>query len=88
MLILYLWLLARAAGIASRCSITYPALIVMGMAVMIAFQALFHMGIVTRGFPCVGAASASDIQGWHIHNSDVYSIRHNALGEPHGIAPR
>ena len=53
-LLLYLWLLARAAGIASRCSITYPALIVMGMAVMIAFQALFHMGIVTGVFPVSG----------------------------------
>ena len=53
-LLLYLWLLARAAGIASRCTITYPALIVMGMAVMIAFQALFHMGIVSGLFPVSG----------------------------------
>ncbi len=53
-LLLYLWLLGRAAGIASRCRITYPALIVMGMAVMIAFQALFHMGIVTGVFPVSG----------------------------------
>lgn len=53
-LLLYLWLLARAAGIASRCTITYPALIVMGMAVMLAFQALFHMGIVTGVFPVSG----------------------------------
>lgn len=53
-LMLYLWLLGRAAGIASRCKITYPALIVMGMAVMIAFQALFHMGIVTGVFPVSG----------------------------------
>ena len=53
-LVLYLWLLGRAAGIASRCNITYPALIVMGMAVMIAFQALFHMGIVTGVFPVSG----------------------------------
>lgn len=53
-LLLYLWLLARAAGIASRCTITYPALIVMGMAVMIAFQALFHMGIVSGFFPVSG----------------------------------
>jgi len=53
-LVLYLWLLARAAGIASRCTITYPALIVMGMAVMISFQALFHMGIVTGFFPVSG----------------------------------
>ena len=53
-LMLYLWLLARAAGIASRCTITYPALIVMGMAVMISFQALFHIGIVTGLFPVSG----------------------------------
>lgn len=53
-LILYLWLLARAAGIASRCSITYPALIVMGMAVMVVIQALFHIGIVTGFFPVSG----------------------------------
>lgn len=53
-LLLYLWLLGRAAGIASRCSVTYPALLVMGMAVMIAFQALFHMGIVTGVFPVSG----------------------------------
>ena len=53
-LVLYLWLLARAAGIASKCSITYPALIGMGMAVMIAFQALFHICIVTGIFPVSG----------------------------------
>lgn len=53
-LILYLWLLGRAAGIASHCNRTYPALIVIGMAVMIAFQALFHMGIVTGVFPVSG----------------------------------
>lgn len=53
-LLLYLWLLGRAASIASRCTVTYPALLVMGMAVMIAFQALFHMGIVTGVFPVSG----------------------------------
>lgn len=53
-LVLYLWLLGRAAGIASRCNRTYPALLVIGMAVMIAFQALFHMGIVTGVFPVSG----------------------------------
>lgn len=53
-LILYLWLLGRAASIASRCNRTYPALLVTGMAVMIAFQALFHMGIVTGVFPVSG----------------------------------
>lgn len=53
-LVLYLWLLGRAAGIASRCNRTYPALLVMGMSVLIAFQALFHMAIVTGVFPVSG----------------------------------
>lgn len=53
-LVLYLWLLARAGSIASRCSRAFPALLVMGMAVMIAFQALFHMAIVTGVFPVSG----------------------------------
>lgn len=53
-LVLYLWLLGRASGIASHCNRTYPALVVIGMAVMIAFQALFHMGIVSGVFPVSG----------------------------------
>ncbi|MCM1137624.1 MAG: FtsW/RodA/SpoVE family cell cycle protein [Duncaniella sp.] len=53
-LLLYLWLLGRGSGIASRCNRTYPALMVLGMAVMIAFQALFHIGIVSGVFPVSG----------------------------------
>lgn len=53
-LILYLWLLGRASGIASQCTRTYPALVVIGMAVMIAFQALFHIAIVSGVFPVSG----------------------------------
>lgn len=53
-LILYLWLLGRASSIASRCSRALPALMVIGMAVMIVYQALFHMAIVTGFFPVSG----------------------------------
>lgn len=53
-LILYLSLLARAGHIASKCSRAFPALLVMGMAVMIVFQALFHMAINTGVFPVSG----------------------------------
>lgn len=53
-LILYLWLLARAGAIARRCSRAFPAMLVIGMAVMIVFQALFHMAIVTGVFPVSG----------------------------------
>lgn len=54
LLILYLALLGRAWAIAARCSRAFPALLVMGMAVMIVLQALFHMAIVTGVFPVSG----------------------------------
>ncbi len=53
-LILYLWLLARAGFIATKCNKVFPALLVMGMAVMIVFQALFHMAINVGVFPVSG----------------------------------
>lgn len=53
-LILYLWLMARASLIAARCNNAYPAFLVLGMAVMIVIQALFHIAIVTGVFPVSG----------------------------------
>lgn len=54
LLILYLSLVARAGKIASKCSRAFPALLIMGCAVMIVFQALVHMAIVTGVFPVSG----------------------------------
>lgn len=53
-LALYLSLLLRAGAIASRCSSALPTMLVMGCAVMIIMQALFHMAIVTGVFPVSG----------------------------------
>lgn len=53
-IILYLWLLSRAAMIARRCHRVLPALLIIGMAAMITFQALFHMAINTGVFPVSG----------------------------------
>ena len=53
-LALYLSLMLRAGHIASRCSSALPTLLVMGCAVMIILQALFHMAIVTGVFPVSG----------------------------------
>ena len=53
-LVLYLWLLSRAAMIARRCHRVLPALLIIGMASMITFQALFHMAINTGVFPVSG----------------------------------
>lgn len=51
---LYLFLLARAGRIASQCRRAFPALLVIGMAVFIVYQALFHMAIVSGVFPVSG----------------------------------
>ncbi len=54
LLVLYLLLLARAGRIAYRCSHALPAFLIMGCAVLIVFQALVHMAIVTGLFPVSG----------------------------------
>ena len=53
-MLLYLWLLARAYMIARRCNQMYAAFLVTGCAVLITIQALFHMAIVTGAFPVSG----------------------------------
>lgn len=53
-MVLYLWLMARAATLAYKCNLVYPALLMLGMAVFIVIQALFHMAIVTGAFPVSG----------------------------------
>lgn len=54
LLLLYLFLLARAGRIAYHCSRAFPAFLIMGCAVLIVFQALVHMAIVTGLFPVSG----------------------------------
>lgn len=54
LLALYLFLLARAGRIAYFCSRAFPAFLIMGCAVLIVFQALVHMAIVTGLFPVSG----------------------------------
>jgi len=54
LIVIYFWLLMRAGSIARKCSRAYPALLVMGMAVMIVLQAFFHMAINTGVFPVSG----------------------------------
>ena len=53
-LLIYLSLLGRAGALAWRCDRVFPALLELGIAVMITFQALFHMAIVTGVFPVSG----------------------------------
>ena len=54
LLVAYLMILARAGLIARRWSSAFPALLVMGMAVMIVLQALFNMAIVVGVLPVSG----------------------------------
>ncbi len=53
-MVLYLWLLARAYYIAAKCREPFPAFLVTGMAVLITFQALCHMAIVSGAGPVSG----------------------------------
>jgi cell division protein FtsW len=54
LLLVYLALVARAGTVASKCSRAFPALLIMGCAVVIVFQALIHMAIVVGLFPVSG----------------------------------
>lgn len=54
LLLLYLFLIARAGRIASKCRRAFPALLIMGCAVMIVLQALVHMVIVVGLGPVSG----------------------------------
>ncbi len=53
-MLLYLFLLFRAGHLASKCTKAYPALLVIGMSVFIACQALVHIGIVVGTLPVSG----------------------------------
>lgn len=53
-LVLYLWLLARAAMIVRRSTRVLPSLLIIGMASFITLQALFHMAINVGVFPVSG----------------------------------
>ena len=53
-LILYLFLVARAGAIAFKLKKAFPTFLIMGCAVMIVFQALVHMAIVTGVAPVSG----------------------------------
>lgn len=54
LMVTYLLLLGRAGRIAYRCSRAFPAFLILGCAVLIVFQALVHMAIVTALFPVSG----------------------------------
>lgn len=54
LLLLFILLLARAGRIAFKCTRALPAFLILGCAVMIVFQALVHMAIVTGLFPVSG----------------------------------
>ena len=51
---IYLSLLAHAGHVAAQCRRAFPAMLVIGCALMVTFQALFHMAIVTGVFPVSG----------------------------------
>lgn len=53
-MLLYMSMLLRAGVIARRCEKAYPAFLITGLAMMIAFQALINMGVSVGLFPVTG----------------------------------
>ncbi|MEG1659581.1 MAG: FtsW/RodA/SpoVE family cell cycle protein [Bacteroides sp.] len=51
---LYIWLLVRAGRIAQRCERTFPAFLVMGIALLLVSQALLNMMVAVGLFPVTG----------------------------------
>ena len=54
LIFIYLLLFARAGTIAHKCKRAFPAFLVIGMAVLIVYQALFHIAINVGVFPVSG----------------------------------
>ena len=53
-LALYLYLLFRAGLIVRKCERTFPAFLTIGLAVMLAFQAMINMAVAVNLFPVTG----------------------------------
>lgn len=51
---LYLWLLIRAGKIAKRCEKSFPAFLVMGIAMLLVSQAMLNMMVAVGLFPVTG----------------------------------
>ena len=51
---LYLWLLMRAGKIAQKCDRTFPAFLVMGIALLLVSQAILNMMVAVGLFPVTG----------------------------------
>lgn len=51
---LYIWLLIRAGRIANKCDRTFPAFLVLGIALMMVSQALLNMMVAVGLFPVTG----------------------------------
>ena len=51
---LYIFLLFRTATIANRCANTFPALLIMGFALLLVIQALFNMAVAVGLVPVTG----------------------------------
>lgn len=52
--LLYIFLLFRTASIAGRCATSFPALLIMGIALLIVIQAMFNMLVSVGAVPVTG----------------------------------
>lgn len=54
LVVLYIWLLIRVGRIARKCNRTFPAFLVMGIALMLVSQAILNMMVAVGLFPVTG----------------------------------
>ena len=79
---LYLILLIRTAKIANKCDKDFPAFMVMGIALLIATQALINMMVAVGLFPVSGATAPTHQPRRHVDFHQLRLHRHHPECEP------
>ena len=79
---LYLCLLMRAGRIAQKCERTFPAFLVMGIALLLVSQAILNMMVAVGLFPVTRPAPAFGQQGRYKYTDQLRLYRNDIKREP------
>ena len=90
---LYIVLLFRTASIANRCANTFPALLIMGFALLLATQAMFNMAVAVglvpvtgQPLPLISKGGTSTIVNC-VYIGIILSVSHSAKKRDESITP-
>lgn len=84
---LYICLLIRVGRIARKCDRTFPAFLIIGIALLLVTQALFNM-MVAVGLAPSRTAVAAHQQGWYVDLHQLRLHRHDTQRQPLYGCPR